>query len=460
MLSMDKPVKETCSVSKLLFDSRLQLPPYQRPYRWTRTHVAELLGDIAFAINMQRQHNDYRYRIGTIILYRNTGSNGADGNGRAAYNCRLDAEDDVQDTDNYKLDIVDGQQRLITLSLIWLFLNNGENTNNCALLAHEYGNKATKLNIHENYAMIKEWFEGEGSMIEDYLEAFETVLEAVVIEVTELSEAFQLFDSQNSRGRELYPHDLLKAYHLRAMGESSYIMQRAVTTWESYESERVERLFNDYLFAIMNWSRRQATLPFTASRIGVFKGAPRGSNYTYGRRSAHAIPYFQIGDAVVEGEGFFLMVNHYLELMDDMKSELEDLMRKADFSELKSAYEAKDVSKGYKYAIDLFRRALFCYYDRFGKLDAKAVKKIFVWAMALRVDLRVLGFDSVNKYAAGQYSKLYSNTIPMFERIVEARTPIDIAGLSVRLCLDVEGQNEDERQGLKNQLLCILGAKG
>ena len=30
-----------------------------------------------------------------------------------------------------------------------------------------------------------------------------------------LSEAFQLFDSQNNRGKSLEPHDLLKAYHLR-----------------------------------------------------------------------------------------------------------------------------------------------------------------------------------------------------------------------------------------------------
>lgn len=33
----------------------------------------------------------------------------------------------------------------------------------------------------------------------------------------DISEAFQFFDSQNARGKALYPHDLLKAYHLREM---------------------------------------------------------------------------------------------------------------------------------------------------------------------------------------------------------------------------------------------------
>ncbi|WP_206077464.1 hypothetical protein [Massilia sp. HP4] len=36
----------------------------------------------------------------------------------------------------------------------------------------------------------------------------------VVFELTDISEAFQFFDSQNARGRDLDPHDLLKAYHL------------------------------------------------------------------------------------------------------------------------------------------------------------------------------------------------------------------------------------------------------
>jgi len=39
--------------------------------------------------------------------------------------------------------------------------------------------------------------------------------QVAVFILDEISEAFQFFDSQNARGRDLEPHDLLKAYHLR-----------------------------------------------------------------------------------------------------------------------------------------------------------------------------------------------------------------------------------------------------
>jgi hypothetical protein len=51
----------------------------------------------------------------------------------------------------------------------------------------------------------------------------------VIINVDKVEEAFQLFDSQNTRGKELDPHDLLKAYHLREMKRYPYEMEHAVT---------------------------------------------------------------------------------------------------------------------------------------------------------------------------------------------------------------------------------------
>jgi len=46
-----------------------------------------------------------------------------------------------------------------------------------------------------------------------------------------LSDAFQLFDSQNNRGKALEPHDLLKAYHLRAIDNPS---ESTVESWERF----------------------------------------------------------------------------------------------------------------------------------------------------------------------------------------------------------------------------------
>lgn len=67
------------------------VPDYQRPYKWRIEHVGQLLDDIrAF-------HASGRYRIGTVIL---------------------DEAQAAGDAPSRELRIVDGQQRLITFSLI------------------------------------------------------------------------------------------------------------------------------------------------------------------------------------------------------------------------------------------------------------------------------------------------------------------------------------------------------
>ena len=48
-----------------------------------------------------------------------------------------------------------------------------------------------------------------------------------------LAEAFQLFDSQNNRGKSLEPHDLLKAYHLRQQdSEDEKIVENGSSLWK------------------------------------------------------------------------------------------------------------------------------------------------------------------------------------------------------------------------------------
>lgn len=83
----------------------------------------------------------------------------------------------------------------------------------------------TKFHLCENYAVIKDWFSlQDDNYKKDILKSFDNLLEVVVITVEKQEEAFQLFDSQNSRGKALYPHDLLKAYHLREMNNDFFEM--------------------------------------------------------------------------------------------------------------------------------------------------------------------------------------------------------------------------------------------
>ena len=79
---------------------KLTIPEYQRPYKWTARNAIQLLDDILEA----RNGNKEVYRVGTLILHKTKNDNGQD-----------------------VYEIVDGQQRTITFSLLLTALYELEN---------------------------------------------------------------------------------------------------------------------------------------------------------------------------------------------------------------------------------------------------------------------------------------------------------------------------------------------
>ena len=402
---------EVISITELL-KKKLNIPNYQRPYKWGVKNIEELLKDINVAIeDYDKYGGQFKYRIGTIILHKKS-----DGN----------------------FDIFDGQQRIISLLLIYLCLKPEENF---SISDHQFTNKITQANIHENYMFIARWLKGDK---DNFIKAFDDILEVVVLNVKKESEAFQLFDSQNARGKALDPHDLLKAYHLREMKQYPYEMQHAVTRWEAREASQIRELFDLFLFPIWNWSRGMKSKPFTAKEIDTYKGISELLPYTYARRVRKAMPCFQITEPFISGNDFFEMVEHYLQLLTDIKTEI---FTEKKFDEIKkiicegrNVYSIEEMdsikygSAGFVYARNLFYCALLCYYDKFHNFDVMAVKNLFIWAFMLRVDLRSLGFASINKYAiGGENNSSYTNKIPMFSKISFARLHNEISSLSIKL---------------------------
>ena len=149
----------------------------------------------------------------------------------------------------------------------------------CSLLNANFSHPDSQNNIHANYQFIKDWFAAKkDNEKEHFMDAFSKLLEVVVLVVPKRSEAFQLFDSQNTRGKELDPHDLLKAYHLREMRNYPYDMQRAVTKWEAIKPIEIKELFSKYLFPIMNWTHYQKNRAFTSKEIDSYHGGCRPSS--------------------------------------------------------------------------------------------------------------------------------------------------------------------------------------
>lgn len=418
-LRKDRDKPKIWSVDHLL-EQNIIIPSYQRPYKWGNKNIRELILDIQKSIEEARKYPNFKYRVGIVILYRESG------------------------TELYE--VVDGQQRLLSFLLLKLCLDPNFK---CELLSTKFSDKVTKQNLHDNAQYIREWFSSvDDATKEAFNRALRDTLEVVVLTVNELSEAFQLFDSQNTRGRELYPHDLLKAYHLREIHDK-YDMQRAVLKWESKDPKAIRELFDNYLFPLWNWSKRLKSRRFTAAEIDHYKGIEVSSGYTYAYRANKTMPYFQIVEPIISGRDFFEMVHHYMQMLHDIKQELIDnsdfacikellIDDKSKVGQIKTPADldkaCKSSSIGMNHARQLFFCALFCYYDRFHNFDPMAVKKLFTWAMMLRVDMINLSFDSVNRYAIGLGDKDgYSNVKPVISLISNARRHTEISGLSLKL---------------------------
>lgn len=407
------------SIFDLLSTGNLAIPDYQRPYKWTKRNIEELLTDISKAIEEgQKYGKSYKYRIGTILIH-----NSQDG----------------------KLYIVDGQQRIISIALVCLYLLPSFHSD---LTDHCFSDNVSKQNIRDNYMFIRQWFTLQGDAEKNrFLDALKDIIEVIVITVDEESEAFQLFDSQNSRGKALYPHDLLKAYHLRKMNSSLSEMEHAVKKWEDEEPSEIKELFSDYIFPIFNWSKKAKTDTFSDRNIEVFKGADIKESYTYAMRAFKSSPIFQISEPFIAGNDFFEYVGHYIQLLRDIKKELE---QNGEFSAIQEILS--DKSSGLKYCKTLFYCVLLSYYDRFHCFDKMAVLRLFTWSFMIRTDMQHLGYDTINKYAIGEYNSQYSNNLPVFSLIANARKHADISNLTVE-CNYCEGPWSD----LSVKLLILNG---
>lgn len=207
----------------VLANINLIIPDYQRPYKWTVGNVIRLLDDIEEAWKNDRRN----YRVGTLILHHDEKDN------------------------NYN--IVDGQQRTVTFSLILKAFSNVEmfkgyfpieknnfpNFKQLKLERNSFNISNVINNFREIERRIKRFNDNH-----DFLNYLLKNCEMVVVITKELSEAFQFFDSQNSRGKKLYPHDLLKAYHLREMNnyEVSEII-KTVKIWEDMDQKDLSKYY-------------------------------------------------------------------------------------------------------------------------------------------------------------------------------------------------------------------------
>lgn len=372
------------SISEL-FNKSLKIPDYQRPYRWQHKHVLQLLEDIA-----RNFRGGKFYRVGTVILH--------------------------------DFDIVDGQQRLVTLTLILHFLKNDiPNRMSLPLLSGKFPHHDSEQNILENYKAIKGWFYNfDSTAKKDFAEYILNKCQLVEIVLRDLSEAFQLFDSQNARGKALEPYDLLKAFHLREMSnETSDNRKLCVRSWEEAVNDGLLNNLGKHIFRIRRWARGERPGEFNKDDIGEFKGISinKAGDYPY-MRSYIINEYFlqemcnnsfskvmgvrtdfpfRLTQPVVNGKFFFKMVEHYNKIFSNLF--VKDGPTKV-FFDTHCRYSGSH-RIGDRYVQELFQALILCYYDKFGEEDLdKAAKTLYKWAYRLRLMNGRVFYSSVDKYVS------------------------------------------------------------
>jgi hypothetical protein len=280
---------EARTIRQLLSGSKYAIDYYQREYKWQTKQVIELLEDLAgkFLDDFDSAHDRSEvekyghYFLGSII---------------------------ISQKDGQKF-IIDGQQRLTTLSLLLIFLYNlqqgkpdevkhlGE-----LIFSAQYGKKSFNLNVEERIpamealftkqAMINEADQPESvrnivARYKDIEDNFSEVLtqdalpyfidwliqNVHMVEITAYSDedAYTIFETMNDRGLSLTPTDMLKGFVLANISDEAQKL-RANQIWKDCVSGLLELGKETDADAFKAWLRSQHAETIRERKKGAVPG--------------------------------------------------------------------------------------------------------------------------------------------------------------------------------------------
>lgn len=252
---------KTRSVRELLSDTKYGIDYYQREYKWQTKQIVELVSDLttAFLEEYQPQHErkdvaSYgHYFLGSIVISQ----------------------------PDEKKQIVDGQQRLTSLTLLLIYLHNIQKDRPDAvsiekmIFSEEYGEKSFNLDIPERNECMNALFDGtpydavdQVESIQNLIGRYNDIMEAFPAEIandkalpyfvdwlrnkTQLVEitayadadAYTIFETMNDRGLSLSNTDMLKGYLLASItdtvkrAEANKEIKQWLLTFAKRDSER------------------------------------------------------------------------------------------------------------------------------------------------------------------------------------------------------------------------------
>ena len=227
---MKKIIGKEKSLTDLLANKKYTIHYYQREYRWGKKQIEELVDDLSeeFLENYKPGHERTEvatyghYYLGSVVLTSNDGEQA----------------------------IIDGQQRLTSLTLLLIYLNNlqVDNTEKVTIdqliFSEQYGKKSFNIQVNEREACMDALYKRENfsplnqneSVVNifnrhtDIADVFPEEIKGLalpffidwlinkvfLVEITATTEqdAHKIFVSMNDRGLSLTPTEMLKGYLL------------------------------------------------------------------------------------------------------------------------------------------------------------------------------------------------------------------------------------------------------
>lgn len=286
------------NLNKLLGGARYSIDYYQREYRWQTKHVTELVDDLVaqFRKSYQIEHSRKEvaqydsYFLGSIIISR-------------------------QDKEKY---IVDGQQRLTTLTLLLIHIyrlleDEGQKSTIVNLIrSQKYGEDSFNLNIAERTPLMKALLDDQEfndhassnsisnmwsrfkdlrdilSNLEDLDETTSNlgslevwlpyfadwlIEKVILVEISAISDidAYTIFETMNDRGLSLTPTEMLKGYLLTNIEDTDQ-RNRASDRWQNKLSSLSEFGKEEGADAIKAWLRSQFANTIRPGKRGAKPG--------------------------------------------------------------------------------------------------------------------------------------------------------------------------------------------
>lgn len=421
------------NVCELMSLYNLHIPEYQRPYRWTFKNVEQLLTDI----NNARTNGKQDYMIGSVIIHKKNGV----------------------------LDIVDGQQRITTLYLIAKAMGYRG-----SLPKLTFNHTDSFFYICENSAFINKWVELNIGKFDrqDFLDYIFDNCQVVKMTVKHLNEAFQLFETQNGRGKALEAYNLLKAYHIRAMTSSSRKEKiDCDVRWEDAAMyvdknnapiDLLRQLINEHLYRCRLWSRSKDAGRFSKLCVDEFKGFTVDrdvsvefayQNCLVQQQVASALmqmmnagifkvksrfehgdpdnmsPFANINQLIVNGKPFFDWVETYIEIYKRIFMQPDS----SQLSEFKGFYRSFCKYEGCQrngdtYIREVYKSAIMHIFDRFGEIGVNRLyEPVYICLYRMRLEKKQVRYATMSSVSSSGW---------IFAQINNAKNISDLSALISR----------------------------